>query len=1122
MSQDMFDPELFTDFIAEAREHLETIEPNLLELEKTPDNLALLNEIFRPMHSLKGASGFLGLNRINQIAHRAENILDALRKGEMVVTSEIMDVILASTDALRQMIDNLEATSAEGDVAIEPIIAQIDNIMNGGGAAAPQAEAPAEPEPQAEAVAEAPAEPVAEVTAESPAEPEPQAEAVAPEEPAPAETPAEPAPEASAEPEPQAEASAEPAAAEPAEAPKAEAAPQAGGKGLTPKEWIATLPALDAYPLEAFGEDHLKDFIDESIENIENLNAGLLALEENPGEQKDLVNDIFRFFHNMKGNSGIIGYNELNALTHEAETVLNNVRQDKMQASPELIDLLLLVVDMMEALIQHINISDGKASPFDTSAVIRKLQQVLAGGAIELPEALMAGHGAEPAASESAAASEEPAEAPAEAAKPVVETVKPTIIPVGTETDDNEAFRVMVRQQFEIIHAALATLEKDGSNKESIDALHRCLIVVRNACSAVGLDEIKVYAERTAGIVEQGQKKGIDFGMMVDMMNQEVGIIEDMVQKAVSGGGISMSQDKESAKEESKAAAAPAAKAAEAPKPAPAPAAEAKPAAPAEAPKPEAKAPEAPKPAPAPAAEAKPAAPAEEPKPEAKTPEAPKPVAAPAPKPAPAPAAEAKPAAPAPKPAAAPTPKPATAAPAAPKPAAAAPQAQQHAAAPQAQQHAAAPAAQHNGAAQHKGASTIRVDQWRLDHLMNSIGELIINRNRYTLIARSLEGAGGNVNISEIAQDLSETTYAMARISDDLQDTIMKVRMVPVSSVFSRFPRLVRDLSRKSGKEVDLVMEGEETELDKSVVEVIGDPLVHLIRNSVDHGIESEADRVAAGKPAKGKVTLRAFHKGNSVAIEIEDDGKGIDPEKMRQVAIKKGIISAEEAAQLDDSEARELIFAPGFSSAEKITDISGRGVGMDVVRTNIKNLKGSVSTYSEVGKGTKFTLILPLTLAIIDALMVNVAGQMYAIPLDAVSETTKIEAVRLTDIKGRKAVTLRGDVLGIVELSEMLGLPPAKELPEMLSVVVIHDNERRLGLVVDQLLERQEIVIKPLGAYLGDLQGISGATIMGDGSVILILDPHEIYMLSTSKAMTNSLEAKQQAQQQASAKIAV
>jgi two-component system chemotaxis sensor kinase CheA len=198
-----------------------------------------------------------------------------------------------------------------------------------------------------------------------------------------------------------------------------------------------------------------------------------------------------------------------------------------------------------------------------------------------------------------------------------------------------------------------------------------------------------------------------------------------------------------------------------------------------------------------------------------------------------------------------------------------------------------------------------------------------------------------------------------------------------------------------------------------------------------------------------------------------------------------------------------ELIFAPGFSSAETITDISGRGVGMDVVRTNIKNLKGSVNITSEVDKGTRFTLLLPLTLAIIDALMINVSGEMYAIPLDAVSETTKIESVRLTDMKGRKAVTLRGEVLGIVELAEMLSLPKSyKELPEVLSVVVIHDNERRLGLVVDRLLERQEIVIKPLGAYLGDLKGISGATIMGDGSVILILDPHEIYLMATSKGL--------------------
>ena len=1007
MSQEFFDPELFADFIAEAKEHLETIEPNLLELEKTPDNLALLNDIFRPMHSLKGASGFLGLNRINQLAHKSENILDELRKGSMVVTSEIMDVILASTDALRQMIDNLEVTNAEGDVEIEHIMAQIDAIMAGDSAPQPEPAVSQEAAPLAEdapLAAEA-HEPVAE-TEVSPAEGD-------------------------------------------------------DNPGLSTKEWVAALPCGEPYALTAFGEGHLKDFIDESYEIIASLNDGLLELEENPTGRDDLVNDLFRFFHNMKGNSGIIGYNELNALTHEAETLLNNVRQGKITPSHELIDLLLLVADVMEGLVQKIEVASGQATPFDTSPVIKQLQQVLAGGAISLPEELLAAqHGSSMAGKGSDAQNEVPEEE-----TPPVEVVNPTIIPVGSEGDDVEVFRVTVRQQIEIIRAALATLQKDGSHKESIDAVYRCLIAVRNACSFVGQTEIKVYAERTAGIVDQGRTSGIDFGLMVDLLSQEVSIIDDMVQKALDEGKINTDADSSAQVSESDSA----------------------PEAPAK--NPEVQSTSAvtvpPKP------ESVKQQPAPSPGGEVKTESTPKTSARPSP-PAPSAPAQAAQTAPAP-----------TSAAAKPKPTASAAKAAS----------AAAPAGE-----AHKSSSTIRVDHERLDHLMNLIGELIINRNRYTLIARSLEGGGENVNISEVAQSLSETTYAMARISDDLQDTIMKVRMVPVSSVFSRFPRLVRDLSRKSGKEVDLIMEGEETELDKSVVEVIGDPLVHLIRNSVDHGIESEDMRLAAGKAPKGKVTLRAFHKGNSVAIEIEDDGKGIDPDKMREVAIRKGVITPEEAAQLDDREAMELIFAPGFSSAEKITDISGRGVGMDVVRTNIKNLKGSVNTYSEVGKGTRFTLSLPLTLAIIDALMVNVSGQMYAIPLDAVSETTKIEFERLTDVKGRKAVTLRGEVLGIVELSEMLGLPRTDPLPDVLSVVVIHDNERRLGLVVDQLLERQEIVIKPLGAYLGDLKGISGATIMGDGSVILILDPHEIYLMSTSKAVSMGPGGDQGKQQQQSA----
>ena len=1033
MSQDFMDAELFADFIVEAKEHLETIEPNLLELEKAPDNLGLLNDIFRPMHSLKGASGFLGLNRINQLAHKCENILDDLRRGTMVVTSEIMDVILSSTDALRQMIDNLETSNSEGGVEIEHIIGQIDAIMAG--------ELPAPPTP-------------------------PSTSAQAAE----AQAPAEEAPvmEAEADTMHNNEETTPPVTADSQQAPaSAAAATRAGSDTLvpmSPKDWIALLPLHELYTLTAFGEAHLKDFIDESLEIVENLNAGLLRLEEKPTGQDDLVNDLFRFFHNLKGNSGIIGFQELNGLTHEAETLLNNVRKGEVVPTHELIDLLLFVVDIMESLVRGIDSVKGTVQPPDTTEVLVQLKQALAGGEICLPKSMFVEAEGAPAED---VVPETTAEAPAEVsedaleeaqpAKPV-EVVNPVIYPVGSEGDDDEIFRLTVRQQMEIIRAGIQTLHNDSSHKISIDAIYRSLIAVKNACGFVNLEEIKIYAERTAGIVDAARNSDMDFGMLLDMLSQEVAIIQEMLDKSAVVPVAAEAAQTEPVVEE----------AAEAPTQ------------PQTEPRTEAPTQPQTEPQTAPRTEPKteaPTAPKTEPKPEAASqaaaPSAPAKAAVPA-------ASATAPAAPAtPAPAAPATPAPARPTPAA--PAAAAPPATE------------AP----------KGSSTIRVDHEKLDHLMNLIGELIINRNRYTLIARHLEEGGPEVDVSQVAQSLSETTYAMARISDDLQDTIMKVRMVPVASVFSRFPRLVRDLSRKSGKEVDLVLEGEETELDKSVVEVIGDPLVHLIRNAVDHGVESESERLAKGKTPKGRVVLRAYHKGNSVAIEIEDDGKGIDPEKMREVAVRKGIISQDDARQLDDREAMELIFAPGFSSAEKITDISGRGVGMDVVRTNIKNLKGSVNISSEVGKGTRFTLSLPLTLAIIDALMVNVSGEMYAIPLDAVSETTKIEARRLTDVKGRKAVTLRGEVLGIVELAELLNLPRNETLPEVLSVVVIHDNDRRLGLVVDRLLERQEIVIKPLGSYLGDLNGISGATIMGDGSVILILDPHEVYMMATSRAIS-------------------
>ena len=949
MSQEMLDPEILGDFIVEAREHLETIEPNLLELEKAPNNLALLNEIFRPMHSMKGASGFLGLNKINTLAHRAENVMDELRKGAMTVTPGIMDTILEATDALRQMIDSIESNNSEGDVETQHIIDALDAVMLG-------EHAPAHHEAPVVAPDTGPVTVVEEDALTS-------------------------------QPLTQSPAEAEELPNEPADTPSANQTPQ----GDAPKEerksgdvdaWLGGLAHIPVYTLTSFGEGHLRDFIEEAKENISSLSESLLDLEKEP-QNRNVIADLFRVFHNLKGNSGILAYAEVNQLTHEAETLLDMARNQTFTVTSRVIDLLLLVGDVLEALIMRIDVATGKVDPFDAGELIACLQKAIAGEGVELPETLLQGR------------------------------VEPAAAPATPDRDDVTIFTDTICQQMNTIDSAVSGMRMDGTNVDFADAMFRSLISIKNACGFMGLNEIKVYAERTSGIVDQGRKTGMDFEMLVDLLEQECAIIRDMIKDALNVIAHERERNSEAA-----------ALAGSAPAPAePAPQS-AMPAASASA---SSVAPE--------ASKATPVAPVS--RPVAKPAEAPKPVAKPAEPP-------------------------------------------KHA---------------DNTA---KASSTIRVDHEKLDHLMNLIGELIINRNRYTMLARQLESIDNLENVPQIAQDLSETTYAMARISDDLQATIMKVRMVPVASVFSRFPRLVRDLSKKSGKEVDLVMEGEDTELDKSVVEVIGDPLVHLIRNSCDHGIEDADTRIASGKSAKGTVYLRAYYKGNTVSIEIEDDGKGIDPENMRNVGIKKGLVTPEEARLLDDREAIELIFAPGFSSADKITDISGRGVGMDVVRTNIKSLKGSISTTSEVGKGTKFILTLPLTLAIIDALMVNVAGESFAIPLDAVSETTKIEAHRLTDMKGRKAVTLRGDVLGIVSLAEILGLPCKMAEQEIHSVVVIHDNDRRLGIVVDKLHERQEIVIKPLGSYLGDIRGISGATIMGDGSVILILDPHEMYMLAT------------------------
>ena len=374
---------------------------------------------------------------------------------------------------------------------------------------------------------------------------------------------------------------------------------------------------------------------------------------------------------------------------------------------------------------------------------------------------------------------------------------------------------------------------------------------------------------------------------------------------------------------------------------------------------------------------------------------------------------------------------------------------------------------------------TVRVDIRKLDDLMNLVGELVITRSRL----EQLSSEQGD-------QILEETVEQLTRLTMDLRDQVLKTRMVPVDHVFSRFPRLVRDLTKETGKEVQLQISGAETELDRTVIDEIVDPLVHIIRNSIDHGIEAPEVRTAAGKSLPGVVELKAYQAGNNVVIEIVDDGAGVNREKVKARALERGIVSVDDLENMDDEEIMNLIFLPGFSTSDKVTDISGRGVGMDVVKTQISNLGGVVEWASEEGKGTKFTIRLPLTLAIIQTLIVQLGNEVFAIPSTLIDQTISVAQKDIKYVRNREVTLYRGELIPLIRLQEYLGVEEAKNSSlEELDVVVVSNGERRIGFVVDTLVRQQDVVIKSLGAYLGSIPGIAGATILGDGKIALILD---------------------------------
>ncbi|OAZ47930.1 chemotaxis protein CheA [Paenibacillus polymyxa] len=376
---------------------------------------------------------------------------------------------------------------------------------------------------------------------------------------------------------------------------------------------------------------------------------------------------------------------------------------------------------------------------------------------------------------------------------------------------------------------------------------------------------------------------------------------------------------------------------------------------------------------------------------------------------------------------------------------------------------------------------TIRVDIERLDVLMNLFSELLIDRVRLEQLASEASNPA-----------LTETVEHMSRVSSDLQNVVLKLRMVPVDTVFNRFPRMVRDLAKSLDKKLELVITGAETEMDRTVIDEIGDPLVHLLRNSVDHGIESVADRIAAGKPETGTVQLRAFHSGNNVFIEIEDDGNGINREKVLNSAISKGILTAEQAASMTDEEAYQVLFAPGFSTAAVISDVSGRGVGLDVVKSKITALGGNVTVHSTLGQGTNFSVQLPLTLSIIAAMMIQIGSEKYAIPLSSIVETAIVKRKQIRSVHGNKMIAFRDSHIPLISLSQLFEVPDFNEdEEEETEVVVIRKGDRLAALSVQDFLGQSEIVLKNLGKYLPNIQGISGATILGDGQVALIIDPN-------------------------------
>lgn len=759
------DSELLTAFIEEADEHLNSVESNILALEKSPDDSEIINTIFRSFHTIKGIASCTDLDRISHLAHATENLLDEVRNNRLALNQAATDVVLAVCDRLKHMVENVQDVFEKGvdhfvNYQVDDLVAQVGEVM-----AASDRQVLSDVK---EAAAPCPVE------AEAPVETD-----------------------------------------------------QAGDADHTPSEEKIDLGSGDI-PDFMQDADLVAGFIAEAFEHLETIEVNVLELEQAP-DDIDIINNIFRPFHTIKGVSGFLNLTTINKLAHSTENLLDDVRNNKLPMSADTIDVVLGVGDYLRSMVQNLSdmLEQGPAvyKEFDINDWIAKIEVLQQGGDL---------------ADDAAVDQERGPATPAPAA-----SSQPPVAPPQTPTQP-------------------------------------------------------------------------------------------------------------------------------------------------------------------------------------KTP-------APSPKKGAAPAAPTK---------------------------------------------------------QKIGAS-IKVDVEKLDGLVNAVGELVIMQ----AMVRQ------NPLITDISDPkLNKDFGQLSRITTELQKTAMSMRMVPIRQTFQKMTRLVRDLSKKSGKQVDLVMEGEETEIDRNMVDSIYDPLVHMMRNSVDHGVQVPHEREAVGKPAKGTVKLAAYHKGGNIIIEIHDDGQGLNTDKIRAKAIDRGLMNATD--NVSDHEVNNMIFLPGFSTADKITDVSGRGVGMDVVKKGVEKLRGKVELISTPGEGTQFLMRLPLTLAIIDGIIVRVGQERYIIPTIAVQESIRPKAEHYKTVQGQgETLMIRDSLIQVIRLSHVFDVENSCYRLTDGIVVVVENEGRQRALLVDELLGKQEVVIKSLGGYLKDIKGLAGGTILGDGRVGLILDLAGLIVASEAKA---------------------